>query len=292
MRAVILLLALVLPFLEAHLLIDRRAESPSPPRVHLAADRVLVPFLPGVERPLVPVRVDGFGPFPFLLDTGAAGHGRIDERWVRRLGLEVIDHAVATDVTGVRTRVPVVRAGVIGLAGARFEEVRLLAMDLRRLGVVGILGFGLFDGLPLTIDGPARALELGRLDASPPEGVGRLDVRGGLPWVELAVGGRRAQALLDSGAAVGLLLPPRWRRDLDGRTLGRMTLSTTGAELAAERVRLAEEVRIQGVRVPSVGAAWVERFERPLVGWDVMCRLRLTFSGDRAAIRVDVEAGE
>ena len=44
--------------------------------------------------------VQGKGPYLFLLDTGAAGHGRIDRSLVDELGIEIVGEIEASDGSG------------------------------------------------------------------------------------------------------------------------------------------------------------------------------------------------
>jgi len=287
MRVLLAVLLIALSVLEAGLLLRPSAEPSPRPRVTLDAERVFVPFEPSSaarRRPTVAVRIDGHGPFSFLVDTGAAGHGRIDLRLALRLELERIGTARLGDGTGRRVDASVVRIEMLSTRGARFVGAQLAVMDLERNGVDGILGFGLFDALGLTLDGPAGGVWLAR-DGGVDSG-SALEVRGGVPWVELAIGGRHKSALIDSGAAVGVLLPPTWRdprRSIDGAAF---ILRTAGRALDARRTTLRDGVRLGGVQLDGPSTAWVRGLDRPVIGWQVLRHLRVMFPPDRRAVTI------
>lgn len=86
----------------------------------------------------VPVRVNGMGPYEFVLDTGSS-NSSVDRSLVRRLGLPRtgLQHRVQ-GVTGSGT-VPVVKVRSWTIGGVPLQAKSLAVVDLG-MGVAGLLG--------------------------------------------------------------------------------------------------------------------------------------------------------
>jgi hypothetical protein len=148
---------------------------------------------------VVATRIDGAGPFRFLVDTGSS-HSAVGDGVARRLGLHAIAKAEIMSATGQSMR-PVVRLGrtVVGVAARDGMLASVLpSADLGRLGsgVDGVLGQDFLAAFDYTldylhgrltwtadgaIDEPAARLTLapegGRFLATLPQGAGRGTVR-------------------------------------------------------------------------------------------------------------------
>lgn len=93
----------------------------------------------GATLVLVPVRVNGRGPYQFILDTGASTSS-IDERIVRTLRLpETGDTARVTGVTGSAV-VPVVQVDRWTVGGQELRGDRLTVTDIGDRRIAGLLG--------------------------------------------------------------------------------------------------------------------------------------------------------
>ena len=167
--------------------------------------------LHGGSVPAVDVWVEGEGPFNFLIDTGAAGAGRISAQLAERFGLKVVGQVTAGDGSGVGQQsrdvveVPRLRVGDL--------SARDLAMILRGdaregEGVDGTLGFGFFESVLTTLDAPngTLLLEKGELAAGGPNVVS-MEREDGVPTVSIEVGGVETLAHIDSGSSAGVILP-------------------------------------------------------------------------------------
>jgi hypothetical protein len=147
----------------------------------------------------VAARVDGAGPFRFLVDTGSS-HSAVGDALARRLGLQAIAKAEILSATG-QSMQPIVRLGRISVGGAGRDGILasvLPSAELRRVGteVDGVLGQDFLAAFDYTIDylhgrltwtadgamdEPAARLTLlpegGRFLAALPQGAGRGVVR-------------------------------------------------------------------------------------------------------------------
>jgi hypothetical protein len=85
------------------------------------------------HRMHVPMRVNGRGPYDFLIDRGASGVGRIDRSLVDSLETPVVGSAVNSD--GITSRqVSVVRLDSFALASVTLTDAHLLVGNYRWAG--------------------------------------------------------------------------------------------------------------------------------------------------------------
>lgn len=146
-------------------------ESPAPERVEIAADtsETGIGFElagPGGAALLVPVYVNGGGPYSFVLDTGAT--------------MTCVDRSLAE-----RLDLPEARGGGVGVGVGQAGELQLVAVDSLRVGeatavdmmacsldleqlrevgieVEGLLGLNYLQEFRVTLDFPSRRLTLRR----------------------------------------------------------------------------------------------------------------------------------
>jgi predicted aspartyl protease len=107
------------------------------------AGRVTVPIQvineSGATLVLVPVKVNGYGPFDFILDTGAS-FSSVDRSLVRRLRLQ--NAGVSAHVQGIAGDivVPVIRIGGWTLGGQPLHGRNMPVLDLGSESISGLLG--------------------------------------------------------------------------------------------------------------------------------------------------------
>ena len=169
-----------------------------------------VPFRVVDGRIYVDARVNGAGPFPFAIDTGASGMGRADASLTARLSLPVEGSGETSD--GVASvRVDMTRFATLDLGGFVRRDLRVitrdytgkLAPDAKFAGIIGRDFFA--DGL-LVIDYPARMLTFSRgagLVRGAPDVLGYERAF----RVPVSIGDVAAEANLDTGANVTFVLP-------------------------------------------------------------------------------------
>lgn len=186
-----------------------------PPRPFAGAEMpgasVEVPMLADDEV-LLEVRVNGKGPYRFLLDTGAAGGGRISSSLAQTLGLKTVAQAVAGDPMGKNTQtIDIVEADSLTIGEAGFKSVHLGVRDFAaRPGVDGVLGIGLFEDFLLTLDYPRQRvrIEKGGLPAADGKGVLAFEAPQGIPRIRLKVGDQDVAVDVDSGNRNGEVVLP------------------------------------------------------------------------------------
>lgn len=160
--------------------------------------------------PIVRVRIDGQGPFAFVVDTGTNCQAIVSPRLVKRLGLRVQGRANITDLGGQVTHsLDTVELKLLAVAGSEADGVHAVVTDLPDGDSVldGILGFGFFRDKLLTLDYPRHRmiLEDGSLSADAAN-VLAMRLPSGIPLVKIAIAGKSAEAGIDSGG-LGMSIP-------------------------------------------------------------------------------------
>jgi hypothetical protein len=278
-----------------------RREGPQRPfsRSEMAVPASEMPMLPGGDV-LLEVRVDGKGPYHFLLDTGASGGGRINQPLVDSLGLKVVGQAMAGDPTGKnRQAVSIVRAPSLMVGAATFSDVDLVARDLakasggREVAFDGVLGIGLFQDYLLTLDFPARRVRLEKGDLPPADGREILDFesRRGLANVPVKVGSLEVMADVDSGNLRGEFVLPAsdlGKVALEGepKVVGRRRTSFN--EFEVKQATLKDPVRIGGLVLEHVTADFIDGLPQASFGQRFLSRFAVTIDQKNRRIRFQV----
>jgi hypothetical protein len=165
--------------------------------------------------PVVEVKLNGQGPFAFMIDTGAGMQADIDTSVAERLKLRPSGSAVNGDPSGENDReVATTIVDSIEIGRANFRNVTAIVRPQRISkdypDIDGILGFALFSDYLLTLDYPRMQLKLERGTLPPANGADILnfEIENRIPIIELAIGRIRVPAHIDSGNFVaGFILP-------------------------------------------------------------------------------------
>ena len=168
--------------------------------------------------PVVEVKLNGQGPFAFMIDTGAGMQADIDVSVAQRLNLRANGRVLNGDPSGINDR-EVSTATIDSITfgrggGVEFRNVTAVVRPHRITkdypDVDGILGFALFTEYLLTLDYPAMQVKLSR-GALPPSNradILNFEIENRIPIIELAIGKVRVRAHVDSGNFVaGFILP-------------------------------------------------------------------------------------
>ena len=268
-------------------------EGPAPPaRVELAGAEVVVPMPLFNDRPVVEVRVDGKGPFPFVVDTGAAGTV-LEEELATELGLaktgsvRIGDPLKPHSIPASQVRIERLDigdasffgVGATSIAGSGFAS---------HLGARGVLGMPLFADLLLTLDYARGELTMARGELPAPDGREVLALeRGphGTLRVPLKIADVAVEADLDSGSPAGINLPEKLEKQLplEGSPVEIGRARTVSSEFVMRGARLAGAVELGGHRIENPRL----RFSAlpANVGFDVLCRFAMTLDQKAGRIR-------
>ncbi len=254
-----------------------------------------------VERMTVPVTLDGRGPYPFVVDTGA-DRTVVSRELATALGLAAGATATMHSMAGVGSVETVVieRLGVGGRT--QDADIRAPALAEAHLGAKGLLGVDSLKGRRVVMDFRKRtftvsdARERERLDPDTIVVTARSRY-GQLILVDSDVGGVPITVIIDSGAqnsvgntALRTMLAKRKRLSFSPTEL----IDVVGGRLAAE-IAVVDGIRIGGFALNRVAVAFVDahpfkRFgllDRPamLLGMDTL-RVFRRVSVDFAARKV------
>jgi hypothetical protein len=230
-----------------------------------AGSSATTPFDTSTGRPMVRLTVNGKGPFPFVLDTGAPGLIVLPSL-VEELGLEVVGTTeVNSPMGGTPIEVRQVHVASIRLGDATAAGLKAIVLDHMdgvELGM-GVVGPAVFRGSgPLAMDFAHHTVTIG--DAVRPTGVETWIPFGPsapLLDVPIRIGDLRIDGHLDTGSVDVLAIPSRFEQRLPlsgpARTVGaRRTIDATfeiraapidasakigDAEIPLREVQLAEQ---------------------------------------------------
>jgi hypothetical protein len=236
---------------------------------------------------VVPVLVDGRGPFLFRIDTGSSVPVAIEATLAGQLGLDDSNAAV----TGLAIE-------RLELGGATFRDVA--AAVHAPLGgaaaptgspslVQGTLGFPFFRDVLLTIDYAAGTVELqqGSL-SSETEGVVPLVGVLGTPQVPMQIGDHVYLARIDTGFADNVALPlaaaSEVRTEATPAPVGRV--QADGRSLEASSARLVEPLFVAGRRYDRLPVLFADLPSGPRLGYGLLAYFTLTFDQAAGLVRI------
>lgn len=190
---------------------DDHDERVRPARTILKAP-VTVPLDLAAGKPVIDVKINGKGPFRFLLDT-CAGGSVINADLVKELGLPKVGKTELGDPSNPKAiQADRIRLEKVEVGSAIFEDFEAASWDRANLypgkdAPRGILGFPVFSQCLLTLDYIHHELRLssGEIPAKGAKGVADFSIgEGGIPVLEIEIAGKPYSAHIDSGAMSGL----------------------------------------------------------------------------------------
>jgi len=255
------------------------------------------------KRMTASVRVNGRGPYPFVVDTGA-NQSVLSSELAAQIGLTTGPMEPLHGVAGVQMTATTMADLTIG--GRVQQNATLSLLPGAAIGGAGLLGLDRLEDQRVTLDFKARTL---RIEPSrgayhdPLDRVLKATKRDGqLTLVDADVAGIPVTAFIDSGAqsTIGNRLLHQYAMNLypGTRTATTVVLSATGQTVPAEMAELAR-LRVGGLLLPNwpVAFADLHTFElwrlvdRPaiLLGVDILSRFEyvcLDFPRDEVRFRI------
>ena len=252
------------------------------------------------RRMRVPVRVNGHGPFPFTVDTGA-DRTVISTELAAALGLPDAGVARVNGIAGVRVA-PCTRVDRVEAGGVKLDGARLPLLPREGLGGLGLIGLDCLADQRMEIDFDRNVMELRRsrgFVSSPGEIVVQGKSRfGKLILVDSSVRRQPIFVVLDSGAqntlgnsALRDLLVAR-RQAAGAPDPARQVVleSATGQTVGGETDEAAE-LTLGGVRLQHVPVIYADLHTFHLYGLEAEPALMLGMDVLRAFRRVWVDFG-
>jgi len=255
------------------------------------------------KRMTGPVKVDGAGPYPFVVDTGA-NQSVVSAEVAAALSLRPGDPQPLNGVAGVQTT-PTVTAS-LQFGGRAPDDATLSVLPEAAIGGPGMLGLDQLDGARLTLDFARQQVTIDNGPALPGAGRSfrmRAHRRAGqLTLVDANLAGIPVTAFLDSGAQNTIGNMALRELAITRYPLTRIQqvpiVSVTGQTIAAQFADL-PSLRIGGVTLPNWPVAFADLHifrmwgltSAPaiLIGVDVLSRFEtvcLDFRRDEVAFRL------
>jgi predicted aspartyl protease len=260
------------------------------PEAVIVPANVTVPFTTPRHLPLVEVRVNGEGPFKFELDTGHSGHLTLSADLAKKLQLEKIGEAMSSDPSGKNVqRRDTYRVASLQLGEAQFDGLvgTIMPAGMGR-EADGILGFGLFRELLLTIDYPNKQLRVSRGSLPEVDGKRVLALRNDrpVPMVEIEAGGQKMFVDIDAGSPGAITLPLSVAKQLtlkgEPRVIGKgRTISGEFDVLAAD---VDGVIRVGSIDVKNPTIDVVDHFPHGNLGSRFLRQYAVTFDAKNGRV--------
>jgi hypothetical protein len=192
---------------------------PVPSSIEVPRDGVTVAMQEMGERPVVELRIDGKGPYRFVLDTGAVTT-IVSEELSRELSLTA-PAGMQVAAAGGGTPPAIVVIHDVRLGDAALEDVIAALAPLGGLlkgenAPRGVLSAASFPGYLLTYDYPGKRISIkkGALDSADSRSTFQYREDQVLPTVPLRIAGHDTEVHLDTGSGFGLTLPVKFLAEL------------------------------------------------------------------------------
>ncbi len=187
------------------------------------ADSTVIPLYFSQNRLSIKVMINGFGPYLFILDSGA-GTTLISSRLAHDLGIETIGDLPVRGVGGYgSTAFGRIDSMVIGGVSWKLTRVNIFDFTALQSGgagpINGILGYDFFVRFPMKIDFSRQTLILYNPKRELRPNVGNplpIDIYYQLPLIDARLDGQPIRVAFDLGAQMGLYLRrnSRWYRQV------------------------------------------------------------------------------
>jgi predicted aspartyl protease len=218
--------------------------------------RIVLPMELSSGRPSIGARINGHGPYPFLLDTGSGAGLILDQALATQLGLASSGTRRIGDPNSPEAiEARVMKVDRVDLGSLALRDVDAISWNRQAMGKAGspegVVGLDLFGARLVTLDYPGGTLivEPGEL----PEADGRtiLDASfdDGIPSLSIDVAGVTLRAHLDSGSTgfLGLPLATAKRLPLEAPPVRVGRGRTASGDYAVSEARLRGTVRVGGL---------------------------------------------
>lgn len=271
----------------------RRIRPMSPPPAFVG-DEASVPMDLSQAVPIVTVTIGGKGPYRFLVDTGAGGHGRITPALAEALGLTPSGEAIAGDGSGRTQTRKTYRIDSLELGKVRFSGVEVSEVPLPRgrlQGIDGVLGLGLFASHTLVLDYPRAMLSLNRTPLPADAPAYAPDPRG--ITLPVSIGEVTIPAHIDTGNALAALILPtelaeRLQRRGEPRVTGRAATAISTMEV--REVDITGPVRVAGVTLPITAVTYPALGENGNLGSKAFAGAMLRIDQRSRRLQIDLAA--
>ncbi|WP_394833198.1 aspartyl protease family protein [Pendulispora rubella] len=247
-------------------------------------------------RFLIEAKVNGKGPFLFILDTG--GHAIVTPEFAAQHGLAAVGGGISYGSGEGSTPTKYTKVASFRLGGAEMVDQPFLIMPFpysmldrgKKAPIVGILGLEVFDRFTVRIDYDANTIELSPA-GEPPSTTGTrvpLEFTLDMPMIKAKLDGQEGMFGIDTGNSGDVVIFGEWatKNGLADRYRAGMPLTSFGA--GGESVNYlarAQGMEIQGLVIQELlarlaldkGGAFAATGEAGNIGQTVFPRFNITF---------------
>lgn len=291
------------PVRGASLALPPQPQPAAPAQVALSGDTIEAGVDP-FARMTAPVLLNGHGPYPFMLDTGA-NITCIARRLADELKLPILEPRPMHTMVGIRTQ-PIAVLDELRVGRLKRRDMPVLAADLPDTAVAGVLGVDWLDNQRVTLDFASNSVEFAA-SAKERGAKGRVVVPahrrlGQLTIVDAELGAAPVSAMIDSGSQDSLCNRPLMRLlawdDIPQKREVVSMVSVLGEPFQGEMVYL-PFLRLGGLQLGNVPVVYADTHvfeiwglaDRPavLLGMDLLKQFRaVSLDFGRSQVRFDL----
>ncbi len=199
--------------------LDAQHTPPPAEKINVPEQGAALPMGDVGGRPLVDVRINGKGPYRFILDLGANSTVVADDL-ATEMSLPPVPGQPATGPDGT-SRGAMVRIEELGVGDVSLQGVVAMAGPLLRMFRMenaprGVLSASSFPGYLLTLDYPGKRVLIRKGELPAPDSRTSFGYTAEqiLPSAIVRVGGTEVRVHVDSGSPGGLTLPTKYMQEL------------------------------------------------------------------------------
>jgi predicted aspartyl protease len=277
----------------------QRTEPATGARIELRKPEAMAAMLFFGNRPVIQIKVNGKGPYRFIVDSGAAGTV-IDQELADELKLPILGAAkLAGPGGGKGVSGKVVRVGELSFDEVRVSGLTAVSMELvsflgEKDAPRGVLSGPMFRGYLLTFDYPRREVIIrkGELPAADRSEIFEYDAGHQLPTLRLSVAGEAIDVHLDTGSGGGIRLPARYAEKLQlmSKPVVVRASRTIDAKLKTTQARLKGDVRLGRYTLKNPDVWFIEKSPIGDIGYEVLKDYALTLDAKHRRIRLQEKA--
>lgn len=156
------------------------------------------------SNPVIPVMINGKGPYRFMFDTGSPGLIKVDESVAQMLNMTVIDSVSADDGSRKNLRVfPVVQLETVQLGNYQILHPRAMVRNYNlNKGadrIDGVIGVSFFPGVCVEVNFGTNLLTISNVTLEKEEDAFSIDMNNGVPQTKVSIGSKEVTAVFDTG---------------------------------------------------------------------------------------------
>ncbi|MBN8822590.1 MULTISPECIES: aspartyl protease family protein [unclassified Spirosoma] len=237
----------------------------------------------------VQVRVNGRGPYNFMLNSGISGLGHIDQQLAKELNLNIVGFQENREGTQIK-REFLVAVDKLSIGQVTHTNLKLTVRNdnehAHQLPISGVIGRDFFSRYLITVDGPNQRLRISQDTlASKNKGV----VRYTNPFLVLGkLGPREVLFNLDVGSALPLLVPKGLLMGIRYTdTANQRTVTQANSTFTLQEAVIHDELTVGGILLKDQTIYYSDKAHQINVGVDFLKNHTVSFDQRKKLIRLE-----